>query len=326
MSKKGATTDIRISHLERKSLAPKVPAEFQHLLPTVFSPESFSLELHGINVAVGNALRRIIMGGIPVFCLDFDMGTLRTNDEFVLEDLLRTRINLIPISQRIDPGLTFSISASNPTESILSIKSISIDIKGGKGGKKEKLFNETFDIVDIAPSRSLTIPEIRPIRGYGNENARHVCAFRAALIPLDQIPFDQFTGTGVPSALSDPRSHRLSFCTNGNVDPKWVLETACSEILGIVERARKYIPSVQTQDGLSSVAFEGFDDTLGNLLLKTAYDVYTSGDFRYGIDELGGRVMFDLRTDEDPAIILGAVFSEIRIIFERIRVLIKELK
>lgn len=292
------------------------------LLPTTFRGVKVSVELSGVNIGIANAIRRVLSGGIPVICMDFEPNALKTNDEFVLVDLLRRRINLIPIRQDLDPAITFSLHAANTTEALVTIKSSSIE----PSKRTPNTFNHSFDIIDLHPTKALTIDKISIIRGYGTEDARHVAVFRTALVPLDQIPFDQFSGEGVPSALSDPRHHRLTFHTNGNIDPKAAVDSACVELLAIVERGRKSIPSLQTRDLLTSISFEGATDTLGNMLLKTAYDIYPSGaDFRYNVDELGNKISFELRTSEDPAVVLGAIFSEIRATFEKLRAQFKAI-
>jgi len=256
------------------------------------------------------------MGGVPTLCMDFEPSALKTNEEFVLVDLLRRRINLIPIRQDIDPATIFTVNAANTGESLETIKSSSI--RAVKSTKP--VFNETFDLVDLRPGKALSIDRITLVRGYGTDDARHVVAFRGVLVATDQMPYDQFTGKGIPSAVSNPRNHKLTFQTNGNTDPVSIVDTALGELLSLVERGRKAIPSVQSRENLSSVSFEGTNDTLGNMLLRTAYDVYPTGaDFRYGVDELGGKVTFEIRSSEDPAMMLGAIFSEIRITLERLR-------
>lgn len=290
--------------------------EVASLLPTVFRSAKVSVEMIGVNIGIANAVRRTLSGGIPVICMDFEPQALKTNDEFVLVDLLRRRVNLIPIRQDMDVNTVFSLHAANNTEALVTVKSSSIEA----GRKVKDCFNETYDIVDLHPTKSLIIDRISVIRGYGNEDARHIAVFRTSLLPLDQVPFNQFTGEGVPSALSDPRHHRLTFYTNGNIDPKVAVDTACAELLALVERGRKAIPNLQSRDLLTSVSFDGASDTMGNMLLRTAYDIYPSGaDFRYNVDELGAKISFELRTSEDPAVVLGAIFSELRVTFERLR-------
>lgn len=291
-------------------------ADVLALLPTVFRGVKVTVEISGVNIGIANAIRRVLAGGIPVICMDFEPQALKTTDEFVLVDLLRRRINLIPIRQDLDQSTTFSLHAANNTEALVTVKSSSIE----PNKKAQNIFNETFDIVDLHPTKALIIDKIQIIRGYGNEDARYTAIFRTALTPIDQIPYDQFTGQGVPSALSDPRVHLLTFHTNGNIEPKTAVDSACAELLAMVERGRKAIPNLQTRDLLTSVSFDGASDTLGNMLLKTAYDIYPSGaDFRYNVDELGARVTFEIRSPDEPAVVLSTIFSELRVTFERLR-------
>lgn len=297
--------------------------EVAKLLPSVHTHVMVSVDLINVNIGIANAIRRMVSGSIGVWCMDFEPGALKTNDEFVLVDMLRRRINLIPITQTIDPGVVFSVNTANTTEALVSIKSSSIVPNKGKSAK---YFNETFDLVDLHPSKSLTIDKITLIKGVGSDDARHTAAFRVCLLPLDQTPINPYTGVGVPSSLSDPRSHRLSFSTNGNIDPKQVLDSALVELLSMVERGRKAISSVQTQQLQSSVSFENSNDTLGNMLLKTGYDIYPNGvDLRYNVDELSGKITLELRSPDDPAVVIGSIFSELRVTFEKLRSQIKSL-
>lgn len=313
---KGA--NIKVANWSVTKLGPTVKdPDVTALLPTVFRCTKVTAEMVGVNVAIANALRRTLMGGIPVICMDFEPQALKTNDEFVLVDMLRRRINLIPIRQDLDPTTQFTVHAANSTEALVTVKSSSI--VPVKGNIKD-VFNETYDLVDLHPTKALSIDKITIIRGYGNEDARHVAVFRGAVVPMDQVPINQFTGEGVSSALSDPRHHKITFHTNGNIDAKYAVDLACAEMLAMIERGRKAIPHLQTRDMLTSVSFDGANDTLGNMLLRTGYDIYPSGaDFRYNVDELSGKITFELRTAEDPAVVLGAIFSELRVTIERLR-------
>jgi hypothetical protein len=61
-------------------------------------------ELHNTYSGFANAIRRVIIEEIPVFCLNTDESKLRTDDEFIsgTSDVLLKNINLTPIMQNVD--------------------------------------------------------------------------------------------------------------------------------------------------------------------------------------------------------------------------------
>lgn len=283
----------RVKNFKVDTVGPKTSDKLvAALLPTVNVPVRCSMELHGVNVAIANGLRRVLMSELPAMRMTFAHDSFHTNDPFMKVDYIRDRIYNIPVRQD-NPNATWKLHKVNDTAMGMRIKTR--DLIGTKG-----LFNETFDVALIGSNRFITIDKIYLQKGYGYNHAGHSLAFAVSSVPLDQTPYDQHTGEGVRSSVSDPRVHRLAFTTNGTMDPKKIVLLACSELVTRLNAVIKAIPSINHANDTYHLVLNNESDTVGNILVKGLVETYPDiTAATYSMDDIVRSITVSVRTDDD---------------------------
>lgn len=138
--------------------------ELQKLLPT-FERERISFYLKNANLSIANAIRRVVSGELKVKYLTCNIHDISTNDDYIILDELRDRINFIPLKQDVPINTTFTLNASN----IDSKKRYKIVHSNEIISKTyiDKAFAETFRIAELSPTKYLIIPKITVVEDYG---------------------------------------------------------------------------------------------------------------------------------------------------------------
>lgn len=291
------TNAVQVKNVKVTSLAPKVKdPDVAALLPTVLVPERTEMEIHGVNTAIANGLRRVITSESPAWRLNFDHASFHTNDPFILVDYIRKRINNIPIKQDTSAKLTFRLNVLNNTDVNMRVKTGLME----PAGKAKPVFNETFDVCMLGPGKYITIDNIYLQRGYGYMHGGYNMACNVAAVPLDQTPLDTATGVGVPSGLSDPRVHRLAFTTNGTISNGEIMKIACDEIATRLDNVIKSIPNVYNADDTYHLVLKKETHTIGNILMKSIVEEYPDVPaVTYTTDELAKTTTISIRTTDD---------------------------
>ena len=289
------------------------------LLPTVIFPYEASFELKNVNVAIANAIRRTIMGEIPVKSLFFSLDDFETTDPFILYDFVLTRIKNIPIDQSIDINTTYSLNIINKTEDIMEVKSKDLVMSSRYSKHNKKYFNETFTITTLEPSREIHISKIFVKEDYANNHAGHTVAFNAISIQTDVEPYNSFTKKGIKSAIANPSNFKISFRSNGNMDAKDILKLACKEIINRLDDVRKYIEDIQIREDFVYLQIDKENDTIGNILMKSISDDYPDiKAVTYHADPIQKNVILRMRTNNDPKDILENTIEKNINIFKKI--------
>jgi len=293
-----------MKNVKVENLAPKIQdRELARLMPTVLQPYRFTFELHGVNVAIANAIRRVILSELPAVRLMFDAKNFKTTDPFQLVDYIRdTRIGMIPIRQDIDPKTVYRLAVVNDSETPMMVKSGMLECIRGD---KRAAFNETFDICRLAAKSSIVIDDITVVRGYGYQNSGFSVAFNAMSIPLDVQMFDEEKSSGVSSSVSDPRNFRLGFTCNGVMDPKDIVKVAVNEIIARLERISKSIQDVQSAGDLYTLTVSDETDTTGNIIIKFIADERPDVTATYSVSPLAKSLTLKIRTSDDIATVLS---------------------
>lgn len=262
----------KISKIKIVDISPKLEGDAAKLLPTVLRPETCSFQLDNVSVAIASGIRRVILSGVRAKRLTFELDDYKTNDPHArLHDFVQNRINSIPIMQSIDDATQYSIDIKN--DSPIEIEVMTSDLKVVKGSKKP-MFDETIPIVTLQPERFLQIDNIFVESGYEYEHGTYCLTDAAKALSLDVEPYDMYTGKGVSSSESDPRSHYIEFNTNGTIDCKKIVADTCDTIIQRLKKIRD-LSYTMVEIGYSHVlAIIGEDDTTGEIIAKTMSDIY----------------------------------------------------
>jgi len=291
-----------VREVKLESLYPKVKdADAAALLPTVVKPQHASFVVSGCNVAIANGIRRVMLSELPVYGLTFDYGSYRTNMLFMLNDYVRTRIRCIPIMQNIDEKATFRLNVMNTTESPLRVKSRDIIPDHGK----RLPFNETFDIAMLDPGKHMAIDRIYVERMTTSAFGGYNVAVNVACTTVDQTPVDLETGEGIPSALSDPREHRITATLQGTMTLTELMHATCDVLIERLDRVIKAIPNVYNTSNVYFLVLPNETHTIGNIIVKGVCDAYPSVPLAtYSADHMAKTITISIKTTDDIETVL----------------------
>lgn len=274
-----------ISNFKVKSFAPQLSPEQQkiagHLLPkTVPNQVSFNLDA---TVEFANCLRMVIFSHIKGKCLTFEMSDVITSSQYILEDAKIAIMN-IPLDQSVPGHVTFTLRAKNPTPKFKVITSGDIKASDGKS-----YFNDNIELFFIEAAKEITIKGIRVIEGRGKDHASFCPAHKCISVVLDEKPYDCATGQGVKSAVSRAKKFKISFQTNGNVNPKKIITQAASEINLKLDKLMHKVKSFSANNRLKTIVIPNEDNALGGLFtyyFNNNYKATLTHDYNHLSDEL----------------------------------------
>jgi DNA-directed RNA polymerase subunit L len=293
----------KITSIKIKDISPKLSGEAGKLLPKTLKPESCEFELHNVSLAIANGIRRAIISETKTRALTMLSDDFHTNDVFVkLPDFIISRIRCIPVKQSVSLNAVYKLSVTNNTADMMDVKTSHLT------GGPSNMFDETITILKLNPGKYVTIDKITIDEGYGYNFAGYSTAYGATCIPLDVIPYNMYTGEGVKSMVSDPRSHKIAFDTNGTIDCHNLISNACHEIIDRLENIRTMMYKLQQLEDKYQLYINGENDTTGNIIMKTVCDLYKDIPmFIYTVDDINKGMRLDMQTDDPNGIINGAI-------------------
>lgn len=194
-----------------------------------------SFELTGTYAGFANGFRRVLMEEIPTKCLDFENKSYETTDEFLLIDVVKKNINLIPIIQEFKDnkfnGYTISLNKYNPTNDIIEVRASDISIKAGKNRElplSDLLHESNFRLFRLRPNKKIVIKQLDIIEGVAKDNAAKFSLLdNVSYRPMGMTPYDMFAHTGTRTSTVNPTTFMCSFLTCGNISVNGVVEKTC---------------------------------------------------------------------------------------------------
>lgn len=194
-------------------LADRIPAtENKHLV----------FEISGANCALANAIRRTLLSEMPVPHLTVSLVDIVSTDPYIIGEVIRKRLEMIPVSLDIDRDAVFSLKIENDSDEVIDVLSDSIRRNGVSASKH---IMTAIPLCDINAGTSFVINDIHVVESYGFDNARATIG-RVGYSILDQ-DFQQ------PAAVSNPTHFKMELEVAGVLDPKRLVLRA---IDGLVER------------------------------------------------------------------------------------------
>ena len=258
---------VTVSNYEEISLKPKITdPDIVKLLPNTLEPKFVSFEISGVSNAVSNGIRRTLLDEMPFIAMK--MGDLKTDDEFLIPEMIEKRIRMIPILQTTPLKTTFTLNARNDTRVVRDVKSSEI-----KSNKQALPFDGTYTLFTLRPGKQAQISEITIVSNYGHIDAAHCQVSSPASVALDQEPINSYTGTGISVSVSNPRKWRISFITTGGEDPQKLLRDACDNLVERLRGVKQILPTITSRGDQHELRIVD-SATIGNLLMKTIIELY----------------------------------------------------
>lgn len=230
--------------------------DYKKYLPTK-PKHKVVLELIDTTSDFANCIRRYLLDEIPVFSMDVDESNLVTDDKFILSDILKKNIELVPFQQNLTQNeindLRISLIYENKTDELDQIYSRHITITDNKNKKlnNDNYFSPNIPLIKIRPNKSIELKNITISHGCGKQDSGKYCLLsNLSYEILDTIPFDEskFGKSGESSLNSDPRYFKISYTTHRNIEPKKIMIMCCDAITETFNRIQKELSNVKNSD------------------------------------------------------------------------------
>jgi len=331
---------VVVTNIEDKDLSPDA-AEFDDESDALVCSQ-YSFELHDVNNAIANGLRRVICNELPGLALWFELEECVTDNPFAINNMIQNRIRLIPIDQTVRPDTIFELKVINTTPVVRYVWSNEIRLQGGREIKKP-IFNN-HPLFTLEPNKRLDIDRITIRRDYGYNFAGHSLACNVTSLALDQAPpflyrdedptpptpppnavadahfeFIEAAAERVPSRLSNPRKYRITFINDGVLPSNQIVTMACDELISRMEAVIKHSDNIDREKSFYILNMPGYSHTTGNLLVRTIIDNYPSATATYSVESMARSLRVRILTDDDIGDVLRRATEIIADQYKQIR-------
>jgi len=239
-----------------------------------------------------NCIRRFLLDEISVYSMDVNENNITTNDKFILGDVLKKRIELIPFQQMLPElnELKISLAVENKTDDLMMVYSrhITVTDKKNKILDSEKYFSTNIPIIQLRSNMSLTVDDITIITGVGKKDAGKFCLLsNISYEILDVTPFEEtkYEKKGFSSLNSNPQHFKISYKTHRNIEPKKVMILCCDgiterlsaiqkELLNIKDNLNIYfsdLVDLETKGDVKLYHFKGEYWTIANIIARYCF-------------------------------------------------------
>ncbi len=323
---------IIVSNFEVTKLTPKTnsPA-INKLLPKTLIPVHCEFKISGVSNAVSNAIRRTIACELPVNAMFAEYSSLVTNEVFIIPEMVLERFKMIPLDQKCPLDAVFELNAVNHANVLRDVKASEIKIiyGGSNSAGSKKLtqlpFNDTFTLFTLHPGKHCIIKNIHIKSGVGHMNGEgmYALAVNTASVALDQKPINTFEPNGdggICSRVADPRVWKVSFNTNGSMDPEDIIKYACDNIVERIGIVADLLYSIENNQDEYTLLIPNETHTIGNLFMRMILDLYPSIRGVVWCDAVIGRsCTLKIRTDDDINEIMTSAIKTLIAQFKRIK-------
>jgi DNA-directed RNA polymerase subunit L len=168
-----------------------------------------------------------------------------------------------------------------------------------KSSEKKLPFNETFVLATLDPGQSLTCTNITITSSFGYKNACFSLVASAALVPLDQTPIDLYTNVGTSSSVSNPKEHRITFKTNGIMEPYDIILYAIESLSNRLLSVRELLEDIQRINDSYVLTIKDESHSIGNLLMYTILTNENVNSVVYNVEKFDRGVSIIIKSDND---------------------------
>lgn len=231
-------------------------------------------ELVDTNADFANCIRRFLLDEINVYSMDVNEDNITTDDRFILSDLLKKNIELIPFTQKINESeckdLTMSMEIVNTTDEIITVYSgdILVSDKKNKTLDNEKYFSSNIPIINLRSGKTLKIKDINIVNGCAKMDAGKFCLLSNLsyeILDIKPLNENKYSKTGQSSLVSNPAHFKFSYKTHRNIEPQKVMIMCCNHITNRLENLLKEMGNIK-------------NDT--NIYFSDLINVETTGEFK----------------------------------------------
>lgn len=254
---KRGSNNINLSKTKYKNLSKYIPSVSHKVL---------EFELVDTGCALANAIRRCLTNELPIKYLTCSLTDIKSDDAYIVDDIIKSRLEMIPIPQNLDMSKKYELKYFNSSETYVDINSCEIKYKG----KQVDSLIPDIPLCSINSQCTLTISNIVVAESHGYLNGR----VSPARIGYKIINHDM---NKLSPINSDPKDFRLLVECSGVYDPDQLVLSALNEI----EKRLDAIDFKQSkvEFGVYKLLIVGETHTIGNLLSRYVFDLKPSIDY-----------------------------------------------
>lgn len=245
--------------------------QYQSLVPKVLN-KKWELTIKDANPAIANAIRRGFISEIPVKHLTISLNNkdIISTDPYIVNEMIRKRLEMIPIDQSIPDDSVFSLKFENLSDNVTDISSDDLKLNGSK----TNLVFPGIQLCDINPGKALILNNITIKTSYGYNNAR--CSIGRVEYRIDE-PHPDESELDKASAVSTPSKFKIILDLPGIYDGKEMFKLVISTLIDRLDA----IDLTRNKDafGTFSLTIPNESHSIGYLLSRYIYDLEPTIDY-----------------------------------------------
>ena len=277
-----------------------INSDYEKYLPT--KPQHrVQFEITKTNSDFANCIRRFLLDEIYVYSMNVDTNEIETNDKFILSDLLKKNIEIIPFIQDLTyieyKNLNISLHLKNNTMN--NIKVCTRDIKVTENNKEidsDKLFSQNITISILRPNTTLSVKNITITKGCAKKDAGKYCLLSNLsyeIMDVEPIEENKYEKTGISSLVSNPAHFKFGYKTHRNIEPKKIMNLCCVALIDRFNNIVKELDNIkqdtithfsdlielETRGDMKLYHFKNEYWTIANIIARYCYLEFT--DIKY---------------------------------------------
>jgi len=229
--------------------------DIQSLLPKK-NKITVSFELKDANADIANGIRRCLMEEIPVKSFDFDeFNDLDSDDKFILCDLIKKQIELLPINQDIEyRDFDISLNKENHTTGIIDVTTNDIIVKDKKKNKITDIVGDNIVLCKLRPDKYIKINNIKvytgiAIKDHDAGKFSPISNITYRILDVDPMVQTRNGKTGTSSMLTNPKHFYISYTTHRNTHyPLNILLQCCDVLIERLNLVLKDMRNINDKD------------------------------------------------------------------------------
>lgn len=255
---KRISMSVVISKLESKTIKLGKFSSLSKLIPTDVN-QIIELKFKNTNTPMVNAIRRTILCEMPVRYMSVSLSDIHTDDPYAINDVIRARLEMIPIDQTIPLGTNFRLAFSNESDEFGYVTSNHIvDPKN----KIKNAITSDIPLLTINANTALTIENIEVVETFCYDNARP--SFGRVYYHCDNHDMTKSCN------ISSPTDFTLGLETSGKINAKKVMTDALESLISRIKDIDYDLAKIEF--GIYKLRIPNETYSIGKLI---AYYVYT---------------------------------------------------
>ena len=294
---------------------------------------SLKFKLTYKNIALANAIRRTLIGHIPVWTFNMDINStkIKENNTIFEDDKIRDKLKFIPFKSGIQgldyDKLRFSIDIdykriTQNSDNSLILNKVLIYSDAIKLKSKTKipgnipLFMQNIPIVSLNPRERLIIEDISLKRDGASKHTSHQACI-VAMYPIEQTRNKTIVQFRLePRAEYFNKQYPISLLTSVKFAIGYLIRM-CGAVISNINRLNIKTTRIDEID-VATITIEGFDHTLGSILQHTILEMFPDTKCEYKIQHPLEKILIVKMISNNPKKMVAMATNKILDVLKKI--------